>query len=220
MKQTIDWHEFWTRDRQGFHEGRVNRYLQRHFSDFGLETGDAVFVPLCGKAVDLHWLAQQGHPVIGVELSAVAIESFFADSELPYERSEEGAFTVYRSINITLYQGDYMRLEPRHLESCRLVYDRASLVAIESFNRPSYARHMQAIVPDATPMLLVTLEYDQRKMDGPPFSVPLDEVKSLYAPGYQVQQLEAVEQIDERPKWREIGLESLVERALRLEPKP
>ncbi len=219
MKQTIDWHSFWTRERQGFHEGDVNAYLRRHFADFGLETGDAVFVPLCGKAVDLQWLAGNGYPVVGVELSPIAIESFFAEWEQPYERSEEGPFTVYRSINITLYQGDYMDLRPQHLEGCRLVYDRASLVAIEDFNRPSYVRQMRAIAPQGTPMLLVTLEYDQSRMDGPPFSVPLDEVHELYGDAYRIVELESREQIDERPKWREIGLESLRERALRLEPR-
>ncbi len=218
MKQTIDWHEFWSRDRQGFHEGRVNAYLSRHFPSFGLKPGEGVFVPLCGKAVDLRWLAEQGHPVTGVELSAVAIESFFAESELPYERSEEDGFTVYRSINITLYQGDYMELRPRHVDTCRLIYDRASLVAIEDFNRPAYARQMQRILP-RTPMLLVTLEYDQSRMEGPPFSVPLDEVRALYEPAYRVNELEAQEQIDERPRWRDIGLESLRERALKLEPQ-
>ena len=218
MKQTIDWHEFWSRDRQGFHEGRVNAYLSRHFPSFGLKPGEGVFVPLCGKAVDLRWLAEQGHPVTGVELSAVAIESFFAESELPYERSEEDGFTVYRSINITLYQGDYMELQPRHVDACRLIYDRASLVAIEDFNRPAYARQMQWILP-RTPMLLVTLEYDQSRMEGPPFSVPLDEVRALYEPAYRVNELEAQEQIDERPRWRDIGLESLRERALKLEPQ-
>lgn len=218
MKQTIDWHSFWARERQGFHEGDVNVYLRRHLPDFGLQQGDAVFVPLCGKAVDLQWLAGQGHPVIGVELSPVAVEAFFEESELPFERSEEGPFTVYRSINITLYQGNYMDLRPHHLEACRLVYDRASLVAIEDFNRPAYVRHLLGLLPEPVPMLLVTLEYDQSKMSGPPFSVPLVEVCELYAPVYRVRELEAVEQIDERPLWRETGLESLLERALRLEP--
>jgi thiopurine S-methyltransferase len=219
MKQTIDWHGFWSRERQGFHEGRVNRFLQRYLPEFGLQAGDAIFVPLCGKAVDMRWLAEQGHPVIGVELSPVAIESFFAESGLPYQRSKEGPFTVYRSINLTLYQGDYMQLEARQLEGCKLVYDRASLVAIEPFNRSSYVAQMRRILPPVTPMLLVTLEYDQDRMDGPPFSVPLDEVRSLYHSGYLVKELEQVEQIDERPKWREIGLESLKERALKLEPR-
>ncbi len=220
MKQTVDWHSYWVRERQGFHEGQVNTYLKRHLRLFDLTAGDTVFMPLCGKAVDILWLSQQGFNVIGVEISEIAIKSFFDESNLQYSHETAGHFTLYRSGPITLLQGDYMDLTAAHLMDCKLVYDRASIVAIEAFNRQSYVAKMQALLPAGTPMLVVTLEYDQQRMSGPPYSVPVSEIEALYSPHYQVEVLTHAEQIDERPGWRDKGLQSLQESALRLTVSP
>jgi thiopurine S-methyltransferase len=196
----------------------VNSYLQQFLPLYNLQPGDTVFMPLCGKAVDILWLSQQGYHVIGVELSDVAIQSFFEESGIGFEKEELEKLVVYKAENITLYQGDYMNLQDKYLKNCKLVYDRASIVAIESFNRKTYKRKMLEIIPAATPMLLVTLDYDQNIMQGPPFSVPVSEITQLYQPEYKLELLQSSEQIEERPKWRDIGLQSLLESALRLSP--
>ncbi len=219
MKQTVDWHKHWTRPNPGFHEGQVNRYLEKYLPLFSLPAGATIFMPLCGKALDIYWLSQQGYRVIGVELSAVAVESFFNEADLPYSKKTDGKFTRYEAQNITLYQGDYLDIQAAQLEQCALVYDRASIVAIESFNRASYQQRMMQIIPAATPMLLITLTYDQSQMSGPPFSVPVDEIRQLYQPDYQIDLLESNEQIEERPRWRDQGLTSLNETALKLTPR-
>ena len=218
MKQTVDWHSHWTRKSPGFHEGQVNSYLQQFLPLYDLQPGDTIFIPLCGKAVDILWLSQQGYHVIGVELSEIAIKSFFEESDIDFEKAESENLVVYKAENITLYQGDYMNLQSEYLKGCKLVYDRASIVAIESFNRKAYKRKMLEIIPTGTPMLLVTLDYDQDVMQGPPFSVPVSEITELYKPEYKLELLQSSEQIEERPKWREIGLQSLLESALRLSP--
>lgn len=217
MKQTVDWHSYWTGKRPGFHEAGVNVYLQQFLPEFNLKPEDGVFLPLCGKAHDMQWLAQQDLNVVGVELSAVAIESFFEESGIRFDVSEEPNFRVYRSHNITLYQGDYMHLRPSHLAHCKLVYDRAAIVAIEAFNRESYVNQLLTIIPRQTPILMVTLEYDQSVMSGPPFSVPVKEIECLFKPDYALTHLITHEQINERERWREKGLKSLLESALRLD---
>lgn len=217
MKQLVDWHSFWREDRLKFHEGQVNQYLQRHISLFQLLPGDTVFMPLCGKSADILWLARSGYRVIGVELSDIAVRAFFEESAIAYEVTSNDEFSIFSADGITLYQGDYMDLRPQHLADCRWVYDRASLVAIEAFNRPSYSQHMLSIIPPRIPMLLITLEYDQQKVSGPPFSVSLAEIAGLYEPHYHIELLESHEKVDERPKWRQAGLESMRESALRLE---
>ena len=218
MKQTVDWHSHWTKKSPGFHEGRVNAYLQQYLPVFRLQPGDTIFMPLCGKAVDILWLSEQGFKVVGIELSQVAVESFFQESGLEITQRETGKLMLYEAPNIALYQGDFMHLKPQTLSACKLVYDRASIVAIESFNRAAYKKKMLELVPASTPMLMVTLSYDQNQMKGPPFSVPVDEITKLYLPEYQVKMLQSCEQIDERPRWKERGLESLIESALRLIP--
>lgn len=216
MKQTVNWHNYWVQKSPGFHEGQVNAYLTQYLNLYNLNPGDSIFMPLCGKAVDILWLSRQGFHVIGVELSAVAIESFFEESELIAEIEQLDKLTVYRAENITLYQGDFMDIQSQQLDSCKLVYDRASIVAIESFNRESYVSRMFQIIPDGTPMLLITLDYQQSQMSGPPFSVPAAEIRELYQMKYQIDELESNQQIHERPKWREKGLESLLEIALKM----
>jgi thiopurine S-methyltransferase len=216
MKQTIDWHSYWRENRTGFHEGQVNPYLERFLPLFNLQPGDAVFMPLCGKAVDMHWLAQQDLRVVGVEISDIAIESFAEESGVAFDCEEDENFKIFKSSHITLYQGDYMNMRAKYLADIRLVYDRAALIAIERFNRESYAEHMLRIIPTRTPMLVVTLDYDQNRMQGPPFAVSPDEIQQLYATTYRSELLSSSEQLEERPKWRELGLTSLVESALKL----
>ena len=43
-------------------------------------------MPLCGKSLDLLWLRDQGHLVIGVELSATAFEDFCLENGIPARR--------------------------------------------------------------------------------------------------------------------------------------
>lgn len=217
MKQTVDWHSYWTGKRPGFHEAKVNVYLQQFLPRFDLKPQDGVFLPLCGKAHDIQWLAQQDFKVVGVELSEVAIKSFFEESGLSYDVSVEPHFNLYQSDNISLYQGDFMNLQPAHLAHCKLVYDRASIVAIEAFNRKSYVKQLLKIIPQGIPMLMVTLDYDQNVMQGPPFSVPVEEIKGLFEASYSVTHFKTNEQIDESERWRQRGLKSFLETAIRLD---
>jgi len=216
MKQTVDWHSYWNANRLGFHEGRVNRYLESFLSLYDLNPGDTIFMPLCGKAVDILWLSQQGFKVIGIELSDIAVNAFFHESGLDYERESAGSLQRYYTDSITLFQGDYLQLQAQDLMDCKLVYDRAALVAIEAFNRQSYVNKMLDIIPRRTPILLVTLDYDQQVMSGPPYAVPVAEIEALFESTYQVEILHSAEQINERPRWRQLGLEHLLESALRL----
>jgi thiopurine S-methyltransferase len=221
MEQQVNWHEYWSRSgTPGFHEAKVNRYLEKYFQRFELKPGDEVFVPLCGKAVDMAWLAQRGFNVVGVELSETAIRAFFEESGLQYELETHASFTLFRSERVVIDHGNFIHLTAADLVNCRLVYDRASMVAIEAGIRVSYCRHMMNILPPATPMLVIVLDYDQQTMTGPPFSVPVDEVESYYAHRYQFVELESAELIEKEPRWRSRGLDSFRDTALMLLPRP
>jgi thiopurine S-methyltransferase len=210
------WLERWKQDRIGFHESTVNPYLPRYLSLFNLKPGDAIFLPLCGKTIDIVWLAEKGFRVTGIELSEIAIESFFAEQELRYQKFETDDFILRRSGNISLIQGDYFALQAGHLADCKMIYDRAALIAIDEENRSRYCAHMRSITrPDAA-MLLVTLDYQQTQMSGPPFAVSEQEVGQHYADYYTIDVLEQNNVIDEKPRWRDQGLTSLSESAFRL----
>ncbi len=76
------WQERWKNQDIGFHQPEFHALLQKYWSRLDLRPGSPVFVPLCGKSLDMVWLAQQGHRVIGAELSELAIDDFFAERGL------------------------------------------------------------------------------------------------------------------------------------------
>ncbi len=211
MVDNQHWLDRWKENRIGFHESSINRHLQNCFPGLAPRPGGTVFLPLCGKALDIHWIAQQGYDVVGVELSPIAVEAFFEENELPFERSESDGFGVYESRGIRLLQGDFFDLRAQHLEGCGLVYDRAALIAMSPSIRPRYYQHMLSIIPPESNMLLVTLEYDQAEMSGPPFSVPEDEVRDAYRGAFSIDRLGGADIIDEQPRWRSAGLSALRE---------
>ncbi len=214
------WLDRWDQDRIGFHDSSVNQHLQASLADFKLNQGARIFLPLCGKSVDIVWLTGLGFEVIGVEFSKIAIEAFFDQQAIPYELHRGARFVTYRADNITLLQGDFFDLRHDDLSECALVYDRAALIALEATDRPRYYRHMLSLLPAACEMLLITLEYDQTEMRGPPFATLNEEVSQFYQEVFSIDVLHRLSVIDERPRWRDVGLTSLVEVVCRLRRRP
>ncbi|MFT5224529.1 MAG: thiopurine S-methyltransferase [Polaribacter sp.] len=206
-----DWLIRWQKNQIGFHDIEINDHLKRYISDSDLKPGDTIFLPLCGKSADITWLAEQGFKVIGVELSAIAIESYFSERELNYEQFESGPFIARVNGNIRLLEGSFFDLQREDLDDCRLVYDRASLIALDEPTRARYIEWMQSIMGDKADMLLITLHYNQSEMSGPPFAVSTDEVMRHYGQAFQVDTMLQAEIVDEAPRWRAKGLSSLVE---------
>lgn len=200
------WLDRWDTDRTGFHNPAVNALLERHHA--AVLAGQArVLVPLCGKSLDLWWLRDQGHEVVGVELSEKAVLAFFQEAGVRPDRSPEGALTAWRTEGLTLYQGDFFAFTGRF----DAVWDRAALVALPPPMRARYAQHLRALVEG--PGLLVTFDYDQGAREGPPFAVPEDEVRRHYA------RVERLEQQDITAEMRGRGwtLDRVEEHAYRLE---
>lgn len=217
MVDNQHWLDRWKENRIGFHEPAVNQHLQQYLPRFDLPDGARIFLPLCGKAFDIAWIAAQGYEVIGIELSGLAIEAFFEENQLDYERFDSDRFGVYKATNISLLQGDFFDLSNDDLGSCSLVYDRAALIAMAPQDRSRYCDHMLSIIPVVSNMLLVTLEYDQTQMQGPPFAVLEDEVRRYYSDAFSINLLESNDIIDERPRWRDAGLSALGESVFRLD---
>jgi len=181
------WHERWETGRIAFHEGAPNALLTQHWPTLGF--GRRVFVPLCGKAVDLAWLAAEGHEVVGAELEATAVRAFFEEHGLTPQIADEGPLTRYSAPNLTIYQGDIFDLHQDTLGEIDATFDRAALVALPPAMRIRYAQHLMAITGSA-PQVLITFEYDNPAMQGPPHSVPPSEVRTHYAASYAVTELE------------------------------
>ncbi|MCQ4294831.1 thiopurine S-methyltransferase [Pseudomonas stutzeri] len=210
------WQERWARNEIGFHLDDVHPGLRRHWPRLALPSGATVLVPLCGKSLDLAWLAGQGFKVMGVELSQKAVEAFFVEHQLEAEISQEGPYRIYRAGMLEIRCGDFFALRADDVADCRGVYDRAALIALPPAMRERYATLLTAILPVGCQQLLVTLDYDQAEMDGPPFAVSSSEVRDLYAAGWDLELLEAKEVLERNPRMRERGLRRLEEQFHRL----
>jgi thiopurine S-methyltransferase len=164
------------------------------------------------------WLAQRGYRVRGVELSPLAVESFFAESGLQPKHESVGEFERWSAGPYELYCGDIFELERLDNVAVDAVYDRASLVALNPLQRGHYARLLRRALPAGCPMLLVAMDYPQHEMTGPPFSVDQQEVKRLYGADYQVELLHSLDLLQESQRYRDHGLSRLIEQVYHLKP--
>lgn len=183
------WLERWERNEIAFHEGEANAFLVRYIPTLNQQPGATVFVPLCGKTRDIAWLLAQGFRVVGAELIELAIRDLFVDLGLRPDISTIGTLKRYSAKGIDIFGGDIFDLTREVLGAVDAVHDRAALVALPPEPRVRYAAHMIALTGTA-PQLLNCFEYDQRLMNGPPFSVEPEEVARLYGSAYKVTLLE------------------------------
>jgi thiopurine S-methyltransferase len=200
------WLERWREGQTGFHQTRVTPPLEKYWPTLNLPRGSRVLVPLCGKSLDMIWLAEQGFRVLGVELSQLAVEQFYADNTLPRTTRTSPQGTHYTSGDIEIICGDIFNLDAATLSSCAGVFDRAALIALPPPMRPGYVRHVYSQLPADYRGLLITLDYDQNQMAGPPFSVSDEEVQALYTPHSQATLLARRDTLAKEPKFAQRGL--------------
>ncbi len=175
------WLERWRSGQIGWHQSDVNRSLAKHWPALGLDSDCPVFVPLCGKSLDMAWLRALGHRVIGVELAETAVRSFFEEAGTPFKVfNTAGDMPRFSSGGIHIYCGDYLELSAAHLEAAPGAFDRGALVALPAEQRAVYADHVQRILPEGAQVLLIALDYDQTCAPGPPFAVSKAELEALY----------------------------------------
>lgn len=180
------WRERWREGRIGFHEGHVNRWL----AEYGARLTGRVLVPLCGKTEDLVWLARD-HEVVGVEVVEDAVKAFFDEHALVPEVTARGPLQVYRSGPITILCGDLFEVTRDDAGTIDSVYDRAAVIALPEELRQRYVDHLLHLAQRDYRSLTVSLEYDQAKMAGPPFSVTHAELLRRYD-GYRFEELGAL----------------------------
>lgn len=216
MMEPDFWLVRWREGRIGFHQDAVTPMLERHWDAVGAAAGSRVFVPLCGKSLDMAWLAARGHRVLGVELSRLAVEQFFEEQDLDPAITRSPLGDHYVAHDFELIVGDAFALDRDILAGCSAVLDRAALIALPADLRRRYAHGLLACLPVDCRGLLVTLEYPQHEMAGPPFSVVEAEVQALYGAAWKVDVLERREILAQQPKFAADGVTALETVAYRL----
>ena len=211
------WESRWQEDRIGFHLKEVNPYLIKFSDQLFFQNQDRVFVPLCGKTLDLYWLTKKTKKVIGIELVKKAVQDFFTENNIAYLVRQEETFQKFTSKFIDIYLGDFFELKPEDTPYFKAIYDRASIIAIEELERRKYVDHLISFLDPAGRILLITLEYNQNQMKGPPYSVPGEEIESLFSPLGSLKLLETFDVLDDR--FRKKGLTQLLEHVFLIEKK-
>ena len=208
------WELRWQEGRIGFHLPQVNTYLRR-FSSYLLKSeAEKVFVPLCGKTLDLPWLANRTKKVVGVEIVSQAVEEFYVENEISYSIQSAGKLTLFKNDSINIYQGDFFDLTQEETGSFEAIYDRGSIVAIARPERKKYVEHLLSFLALGGRLLIITLEYEQKQMNGPPFSIDEAEIEMLFSQYGRLELLETCDILDERLSNK--GLDGILERVYQL----
>jgi thiopurine S-methyltransferase len=210
------WAARWGQQRIGFHLKDINPKLLSHgprwFDLTSWESslplaGHRILVPLCGKALDLRWLAGLGATVTGVEFVEQAARAFFAEQELDFAEHPwpQGKLFVCTSsdLNLRILVTDFFALKPSDLGPLDAVYDRAALVAVEPRMRTRYADPLARLCPARTRLLMITFDHDSGS--GPPFSVPQRELSSLFVETFALTLLEDSDLLLTEPQFRQRG---------------
>jgi thiopurine S-methyltransferase len=209
-----DWESRWSEGHTAFHQSTttpvLDAYADRVWGDAPI---GRIYVPLCGKSLDMVFLAERGAEVVGVEFVTQAVEEFFAERGLAPEVAAGPPLRLH-SGPYTLFAADIFGLTADDVGPLDGVFDRAALVALDADARSRYADQLRTLLVDGTRMLLVTFDYDQDTMQGPPFAVSHDEVDRLFADGFQIEHLGTRDVLDD--DFRSRGLTTMSESAVLL----
>lgn len=210
------WQQRWKENQIGFHLDQINPYLTEYWPSLNLQSGTVVLVPMCGKSLDMTWLNHQEHSVLGVECSEKAVLAFFSEQNIQQNVQSVKSFSLHSKENYNLLLGDFFKLDKTLLSEVTAVYDRASLVAMPEKMRQDYVNLLVNMLPEKISILLVTLEYEQSKMSGPPFSVTDKETHDLYSKHFSIETLHQLDIIEDQPRFKQRGLDSMIERVYKI----
>jgi thiopurine S-methyltransferase len=205
------WHQRWRTGQIGFHQSGPHPFLERWWPTLGLPKGSRVYVPLCGKSLDMVWLAVRGNAVVGTELSPIAVAEFFGEQRVAVDVRPHGPFRRHMAGPFEILEGDALALTTDLLGPVQAAYDRAALVALPAESRACYAAQFAVLMPPGSKSLLIGFEYDERLKPGPPFPVDAAEIARLYGPAFEVRELERLDIIGSSPKFAAVGVTELYE---------
>ena len=193
------WHDRWKNQLTGWHRAEYNDLMVKHWPSLNAPEGSEVLVPLCGKSLDMLWLAEQGYSVVGMDMVEQAVQTFFTENELSPESIQFGKLIKHSSPPFTIFQGDVFNLEAGTVQADAW-YDRAAMVAIPPSTRESYVQQIRQQTKPGAVGLLITFTYPQHEADGPPFSLTDEEALSLFSEGFEIERLEVIDVSDEKDR--------------------
>lgn len=238
----------WKNQRTAFHLSDVNRILKDHVDklistdnddeddteedDKGKATclNRRVFVPLCGKTLDMTFLTKLADEVVGVEGIRMALEQFSEenpDLNVKFEGTVNG-FDRFVGDKIILLRGNYFDLDDTKAGGkFGAIYDRGSMVAIEPHLRTDYVDTLGKLIAPGGKILLVVLERlgeEEAVKRGPPFTLPDSTIRELFESKDWFESLSVIDESDQlernpEDRKRYEGLDKLWERVYLIKAK-
>ena len=193
------WHDRWKNQLTGWHRAEYNDLMVKHWHSLNAPEGSEVLVPLCGKSLDMLWLAEQGFSVVGMDMVEQAVQTFFTENQLSLESTQFGKLIKHYSPPFTIFQGDVFDLEAGTLQAVAW-YDRAAMIAIPPSTREAYVQQIRQQTRPGAVGLLITLTYPPEEKNGPPFSLSDEDVFGLFSQGFEVERLEILDVSDEKDR--------------------
>ena len=193
------WENRWKNNQTGWHREVYNEMLVKHWPSLKIDTECRVLVPLCGKSLDMRWLGEQGHSIVGLELVEEAVHAFFQEHDLDAKQIHLHEHVHHSSPPYAILQGDVFAVNPDMVQA-EAWYDRAAMIALPVSKRQEYVEQLRKLTTYDACGLLVTFAYPQEQMEGPPFALHDDDVIRLFANGFNVERLETVQLEDEKDK--------------------
>ncbi|MFK7823579.1 MAG: thiopurine S-methyltransferase [Oligoflexales bacterium] len=177
------WLDCWDSGNIRFHQKKVNPHLNSFWKLLAKDRRP-VFVPLCGKTLDMNYLANYGHKVIGVELSEQAIKEFFQGLDLKPQIISDSGFKVYEANSYKIYCGDIFEIK-FDFSIIAYVYDRACYIALDHKDRKKYCHWLIKNLPHVN-MLHLSIEFDHLTA-GPPYSITKQEIERGFSSSFNLE---------------------------------
>ena len=187
------WLDKWSSNQIGFHEDKVHNLLIANWNSLGGKADDKVFVPLCGKSLDLLWLQERHNYVVGVEISEIAAISFFEEQGVNFTKTERGEYSIFSNDGIQIFCGDIFKIPSSQFGVFDLIYDRASLVALSPSDRLQYEKLLNKITRKKSRILLITVDYDPKLLSPPPHRLRDIHLQKIYASNWKIASIDSQE---------------------------
>ncbi len=218
------WHDVWDEGQIGFHQSEVNKNLKNHLNLLQ-STEHEILVPLCGKSLDMNYLVSENYTVYGVEIVKKAIIEYFDEHKLNYHcedisTEQNVKFESYTTENnkLQLYHGDFHQFDQLGIKFSA-IYDRASMIALPPELREVHAQSLRNLTKKNGTILLITLEYDQSKVNGPPHSLETAEVQSLFSNDFEITIINEEKTKNIGPKFKNNGINFVTQKVYCLKRK-
>lgn len=196
-----NWLKRWDDNQIGWHKCYFNKRLVKFLPKLELQSNSTIFIPLCGKTLDILYILDKGYKVIAVELSELAVTDFFKENNIDFKVKKKNNFLVFKAKNLRIYCGDIFDLTKDELKNISAIYDRAAIIALSYELRQKYVEHLTGIITNQFKWLLLTMDYPQGQKDGPPYALNFAEIKTLFAKNFDLIQLESIEDLKNEPKF-------------------